>query len=353
MRAWRRLFVLSFLLAAACGARTQLDVPNERGAGTGGATTTSSTTTSSTSTTTSTGAGGSAPIVACHPGDPPAVVGAKTGAWGIAVDDTNVYFAGLHTQTVGRVEKLGGAVETLAAQQISPWFVAIDQTHVYWTNSCSVPGCGVFASLKAGGTPMQISTMPFAAGIAADDASVFWIQTNVPSGLILRMPKPAGPVQQLAAGLDHPWAIALDDGFVYWTDEDAGDIGRVPKGGGSKETVASTSVGAWALAVDSARVYWSVYAPGTGFVASAPKSGGTQTMLAMDLDEPAGVAVDGESLYVAVQGSSAPGTILKIPKAGGPTVVVASNQVRPSNVALDDACVYWANEDGTVMRAPK
>src|SRR5262249_29959012 len=151
------------------------------------------------------------PLVACHPGDAPAVVATKTGAWGISVDDANVYFAGLYAQTVGRVAKVGSAVETLATQQISPWFVAIDSTHVYWTSSCSVAGCGVFASLKAGGMPTQIAPTPLAAGVATDSSSVFWIQTNVPSGAVMRMPKPSGPVQQLVAGLEHPWEIALDD----------------------------------------------------------------------------------------------------------------------------------------------
>jgi hypothetical protein len=347
----RPLVLVCLLALVACGARSQLAVSQERDAGVGGATTTSSATT--TTSTTSTGTGGAAAIVACHPGDPPAVVGTKTGAWGIVVDDTHVYFAGLYTQTVGRVDKLGGAVETLATQQIAPWFVAIDQTHVYWTNSCSVASCGVFASAKAGGTPMEINPMPFVAGIAADDTSVFWIQTNVPSGAVMTMAEPSGPVQKLVAGLDHPWGIALDDSFVYWTDEDAGNIGRVAKGGGPQETVATTSVGAWGLAVDQARVYWSVYAPNTGFVASAPKGGGTPTMLAVNLDQPAGVAVNGDSLYVAVKGLATPGTVLKIPTAGGPAVVVASNQAQPSNVTVDNACVYWSNEDGTIMRAPK
>ena len=115
------------------------------------------------------------------------------------------------------------------------------------------------------------------------------------------------------------------------------------------ETVASTSVGVWAVAVDDARVYWSVYVPYTGFVASAPKSGGSPMMLATALDQPAGVVVDGDSLYVAVQGTGVPGTILKISKAGGPSTTVASGQQSPSNVAVDAACVYWANGDGTVI----
>ena len=345
-------FVL--LMASACDARSQLGVMGERSPGTGGSIAT--TTTSTTSATTSAGTGGAAPLVACHPGEAPTVVAMNTGAWGIALDSTDVYFAGLYTQSVGHVEKLGGAVDTLATKQISPWFVAVDGAGAYWTNSCSGAGCGVFAWPKAGGAPTQIATSPYADGIAVDDTAVFWIASNgpaAPTGAVMRMPKAGGPVQQLVTGLEHPWSIALDDAFAYWTDEDAGTVGRVPKGGGPKETVASTSVGVWALAVDDARVYWSVYVPYTGFVGSAAKSGGATTMLAMGLDQPAGVAVDAESLYVAVQGTGAPGSILKVSKGGGTAAIVATNQQRPSNVAVDDACVYWANGDGTVMRAPK
>jgi hypothetical protein len=33
--------------------------------------------------------------------------------------------------------------------------------------------------------------------------------------------------------------------------------------------------------------------------------------------------------------------------------VIANNQDRPANVELDDTCVYRADQDGTIMRAPK
>jgi hypothetical protein len=76
-------------------------------------------------------------------------------------------------------------------------------------------------------------------------------------------------------------------------------------------------------------------------------------MLVKNLYQPSGVAIDAENLYVTVQGLPSPGRVLKLPKSGGAPVVVADNQQGPSNVAVDDACVYWANEDGTIMRAPK
>ena len=150
------------LVASACDARSQLDVVGERSPGTGGSTATAPP--STTSATSSSGAGGATPLVACHPGDDPAVIAMNTGAWGIALDSTDVYFAGLYTQAVGRVDKLGGAVNTVATNQIAPWFVAVDGTSAYWTSSCSVAGCGMFAWAKAGGAPTQIATNPYATG---------------------------------------------------------------------------------------------------------------------------------------------------------------------------------------------
>ena len=109
----------------------------------------------------------------------------------------------------------------------------------------------------------------------------------------------------------------------------------------------STSVGVWALAVDDARVYWSVYVPYTGFVASAPKSGGASTMLATGLDQPAGVAVDAESLYVAMQGTGVPGSILKVPKGGGPAATSrATSRGRRTSPSTTPACT------GRMVTAP-
>src|SRR5207249_2500548 len=108
-------------------------------------------------------------------------------------------------------------------------------------------------------------------------------------GIVGRVPKHGGPVTELAAHVGHPVAIALDDAYVYWTDEDSGTIGRIAKGGGAPQTVATTSIGAWPLAVDGERVYWAIYGS-SGYVAAAPKSGGAEVILAAELDQPFSIA---------------------------------------------------------------
>jgi hypothetical protein len=329
----RCLLCFFLITVVSCGGRSQLGV-------------------ATVSTASSTGTGGAAPGGTCRPGDPPAVVAPKTGAYGIVVDETSVYFAGLSSKIVGRVDKVGGTIDILATMSIAPWFLAIDATRVYWTTACGEPECGVFASPETGGATTEIAPLPSGAGIAVDDASVFWLQADVSVAAVWKMTKPAGPAQKLVAGLGHPVGIALDDGFVYWADDVEGTIGRVAKGGGTSELVATTSAGAWEVAADDTRVYWSVSTQ-AGFVASAPKGGGDPTMLVTNLDHPSGVAVDAENLYVTVQGLPSAGSVLKLPRSGGAPVVVAESQQGPSNLAVDDTCVYWANEDGTIMRAPK
>jgi hypothetical protein len=222
--------------------------------------------------------------------------------------------------------------------------------NVYWTNACSgATGCGVFTLPKAGGTPLLIAASDAPEGIAVDDTSVYWAETG--TGAVMQAPKQGGPPQQLAA--PDAWDVALDDAFVYWTDQGS-SVGRVPKGGGPQETLVKLSAGVSTvmLAVDDTRVYFSVQLGSAGFVASAPKAGGAPTMLAKDLELPYGVALDAESVYVAVKSSGASGSIVKVPKGGGPVTTVVSDLPDPSNLALDDACVYWSNGN-SVRRAPK
>src|SRR6185503_18524125 len=65
----------------------------------------------------------------------------------IAIDDTHVYAA--RANTVVRVPKTGGTVETIASNQANIGDIALGVTSVYWT--AFVANGTVMRALKAGG----------------------------------------------------------------------------------------------------------------------------------------------------------------------------------------------------------
>jgi hypothetical protein len=352
------LFFVVALAAGGCGARSGLEAA---GAGGSGASTTSSSGASSSTAIASTpaasssgssGGGGAAPA-ACKPGDPPVVVVQAPSSNALALDAFDLYVAGLQTDVVGRAPKTGGAFEVIAKDVIAPWYVAVDATALYWASACAVDPCGIFSAPKGGGAPTTIAAVPSPFAIVVDDTTVFYTHTGLGPEGVARVSKQGGAVTELAQHLAHPVGLAIDDAYVYWAAEDDGTIGRVSKQGGAPELVATSGVGVWPLAVDGERVYWGVFTA-AGYIASAPKSGGAESVLVTGLDQPVSVAVDEASIFVAVLGfGPCGGQILEVPKPSGAPKVIADNEPDPTWVAVDDSCVYWSRIDGTIKRAPK
>src|SRR5690242_5272315 len=69
--------------------------------------------------------------------------------------------------------------------------------------------------------------------IALDDDFVYWTNNvNSPGGHVLRCAKtgcPQGPTL-IASGLGYPWSIAVDSFFVYWTNREDGTVAKCPVG---------------------------------------------------------------------------------------------------------------------------
>jgi hypothetical protein len=65
---------------------------------------------------------------------PETLASSQDAAVSIALDETHVYWTDFVADTVMRRAKSGGAVETLATSQDGAVSIALDDTHVYWTN---------------------------------------------------------------------------------------------------------------------------------------------------------------------------------------------------------------------------
>jgi hypothetical protein len=150
----------------------------------------------------------------------------------VAADATHVYFAARNT--IARVAKTSAVADasTPAYQEIfigvDTVGVAIDDTNVYWA---SEDDPGVVQYAPKGGIPngsvasTLASQLPNPHAIAVDATNVYWINNGAGlntfvDGSVMMCPKSgcaaAGP-KTLAAKQQNPKDIAMDDLAIYWT----------------------------------------------------------------------------------------------------------------------------------------
>jgi hypothetical protein len=208
-------------------------------------------------------------------------VGAGVGATGVAIDATHVYWTnrgtnGLLDGTVARALKNGTGAEVLASSLDSPFIITLDATHAYWTSRAT--------------------------------------------GSVSRVPKTGGSPQLLATGKGdesiNGWGIVVTAGTVFWRDGEL--FRRVPAAGGAASDVATDQPIARFLTLFGSNLYW-----GSGpqqaaqlwtLDASAP-AGTLPTPITGDsLPGHHGVAADDDYVYFTNWGSdsSPTGAVFKV-----------------------------------------
>jgi hypothetical protein len=164
--------------------------------------------------------------------------------------------------------------------------------------------------------------------------------------VLLSAPKAGGATTTLAIG-GYPYELALDDTYVYWSDND-GPIWKVAKTGGSPIKLADqTTVNSFqpmGIAVDGTNVYFET---SDGKIWQVSKAcGGAPLLLASDAgNEPWGIAVDDTAVYYA---SGANGTVESVPIGGGCVTTLASEPGTSgcTGVAVDATSVYFTAAAG-------
>lgn len=191
-------------------------------------------------------------------------VAAATYAQVLAQDAQYVYFISEFGE-LGRVPKLGGEVD-LISDELGEWLplsMVVDDTHVYIGalpfEALFTPRPGAILKVpKSGGvvsTLLSDVLTPFE--VALDDTHVYWAAAGTldllggsidPDGKIERVKKNGTSRQTLANGLSAPLGLALDSNDVYFGQSGIADgdptvgLYRVAKSGGTVATLDDDTV---------------------------------------------------------------------------------------------------------------
>jgi hypothetical protein len=160
-----------------------------------------------------------------------------------------------------------------------------------------------------------------------------------------------GEIVPLATQRDSAASIALDANFVYWTEfgEGSGSIQRVPSTGGAVEDIAGAEH-PLAVAVGAGNVYWSTFflPQGGGAIMKKALAGGPETRLLSAASHSFSTLVaDGANLYCP-EGRA----ILRI-AADGSAVAALPTEGSPLRLAIDETHIYFTTAEGAVMAMVK
>jgi hypothetical protein len=167
---------------------------------------------------------------------------------------------------IAALSLVDGTSRTIVSYAGWPSYLAVDGTNIYWSDAS-----GIMSVASSGGDYSPLASSGGAQGVAIDETSVYW--TDVALGTVSRIAKAGGAIETIADHQDTPVQIIVDGDFVYWTntpDLGLGSVMRAPKNGGPAVelatgggNMASQHRGPWAIAVDNTAVYWTeIYGKG-------------------------------------------------------------------------------------------
>ncbi len=278
----------------------------------------------------------------------------------IAVDSTHIYWSDQVAGTVMRVALDGeDGMETLASGQDGPIGIAVDDQHVFWANAnaiYSAPLDGGEATMLAQLEQQQPAFRELT-DLTVAGSWVYFPRTSESS--VMRVPVDGGPTEVLAQGVASTQSIYVDGEQVYTTYasmetamEESSRVYSVPIAGGDASAVVSDLVAPWFVSGHGGSLVVADLGPGDpreghGLVILIDSSGEEQ-ILADEQPAPAGVVMDGDYVYwVTLDG----GQVMRCARGSGTPQEIISDQGDTYAIALDDTHLYWASAgNGTITK---
>jgi hypothetical protein len=285
-------------------------------------------------------------------GTPVMLVSAEILAHSIAIDRTHVYWTERYDRAVKKVPIEGGSIGLVASGIQGIWDIAVDGTSVYFSQSVR-DGVVERVGLDGGARTVLATGLHSPRGLAVDVMNLYVAvggAFEAPTGQLLRIPLAGGgSTTTIASEQWLPNDVVVDGDAVYWTNLDAGTVMKAPIAGGEPVMLASEQARAQNLVVDGGYVYWTTLgvAEYHGTVMKVPTQGGSPTMLAANLNGPTAIAVDGRYVYWVDAFAKA---VFRLSIDGGTPTVIASQQ-EPFDIVVDDQNIYWTTATSIVKMA--
>ena len=258
-------------------------------------------------------------------------------------DGSHLYYADTHS--VYRVPVLGGTPDVVTTGWRTISRLALDAANLYFTDNSG----GVVVQIAKCATSAVAVGLPTSnedASVSNSGADAGGLGGNLDSG-------DAGDAgctgvhgcidPSVVASVSHPYGLALDDQYVYFSQTDSvGAIKRSPIAGGPPQTIETGETYPFDIAVDADRVFWCL-ADSAGHLISDSKAGGNRQVLVTSYANSGvgRVTSDGIFAYVVTSYSG----VVRVPVGGGDPAYISAGTYGSTvtDLGLFNGEVYWTN----------
>ena len=271
----------------------------------------------------------------------------ESGPLAIAIDETHVYWTNRSTGTLWRVPKSGGSKERLfeAPGEGLGDEIAVHDGRLYFAYTVGDAGvvrCPVTGCSDAGPEPVLENGNP-ASAVTIEDGVLLFVETA--SGRIGRCPLPCnGSFDIVASGETLPLRAAQAGNVVAWT-VITNEI-RIKVGDDAPFGIPTGNNFAVGIAISDGLVYAEEINKGPLVI---PTDGGPAVrLMSSNFGYSEELTLDDASVYFTDKISQ--GRVLRCGRAGcgDSGVELATKQPDPRGIAVDGVSIYWVNSSNTV-----